>query len=157
MTQTLTIGDPRLEARPVTGSISRGRQGRRHVPRRTGRAVREPRHRRPRPSARPLAVLGAVTVCVSAMVAGCQASTPLAASALQRPVSGSVYRKAATPTEAKLDSRLLAAVDRLRAGLAPFSARDGLDIDAEQRVFVDMRAEVTPDLLAAIEAGGASS
>ena len=93
-------------------------------------------------------------MCVSAIVAGCEASTPLAASPLQRPASGSVYRKAATPAEAKLDSRLLAAVDRLRAGAAPFSARDALEVDARQRVLVDMRAEVTPELLEAIEAGG---
>ena len=106
-------------------------------------------------SARPLAVLRAVTVCVSAIVAGCDASMPLAASALQRrPASGAVYRKAATPAEAKLDSRLLAAVDRLRAGAPPFSVRDALQVDARQRVLVDMRADVTPELLEIIEAGG---
>ena len=134
MTQTLAIGDPRVEARSVTGSIRRGRRGRRHVPRPTGRAVRERRHHTPGPSARPLAVLRAVTVCVSAIVAGCETSTPLAASLLQRPASGSVYRKAVTPAEAKLDSRLLAAVDRLRAGAPPFSVRDALQVDARQRV-----------------------
>ena len=154
MTQTFAIGDPRVEARSVTGSIRRGRRGRRHVPRPTGRAVRERRHRTPGPSARPLAVLRAVTVCVSAIVAGCETSTPLAASLLQRPASGSVYRKAVTPAEAKLDSRLLAAVDRLRAGAPPLSVRDALQVDARQRVLVDMRADVTPELLEVIEAGG---
>ena len=43
MTQTLAIGDPRVEARSVRGSIRRGRRGRRDVPRSTGRVVRERR------------------------------------------------------------------------------------------------------------------
>ena len=76
------------------------------------------------------------------------------ASPSQRAVSGSVPRKAVTTAEAKLDSRLLAAVDRRGAGATPFAARDGLEVDVEQRVLVDMTAAVTPGLIGAIEAGG---
>lgn len=97
-------------------------------------------------------VLAALIFCLLLAVAACYASPPQAPSQLA--VSGSVQRKAATAAEAKLDSRLLAAVDRLRAGASPFSVRDALERDAERRVLVDIRADVTPVLLDAIEAGG---
>lgn len=97
---------------------------------------------------------GAGTVWVSVLVAGLQLPAALPAAPPQLSLSGSVPRKAATPAEAKLDSRLLAAVDRLRIRAAPFSSRDALEVDGEQRVLVDMRAEVTPESLDAIEAGG---
>lgn len=103
---------------------------------------------------RRLVACGAVTVCLSVAAAGCDPSPAVAASPSQRSVSGSVPRKAATTAEAKLDSRLLAAVDRYRAGEVPFAARDGLEVDVEQRVLVDMTAEVTPALLGAIEGAG---
>ena len=96
----------------------------------------------------------AVTMCISVVAAGCDASPSVAASPSQRAVSGSVPRKAVTTAEAKLDSRLLAAVDRRGAGATPFAARDGLEVDVEQRVLVDMTAAVTPGLIGAIEAGG---
>ena len=82
----------------------------------------------------------------------CEAAPPQAPSQIE--LSGSVPRKAATAAEAKLDSRLLAAVDRLRAGASRFSVRDALEVDAEGRVLVDIVAEVTTDLLDAIEARG---
>ena len=151
MMRTFTIDDPHVCAGPGTRSIPRGQRGRLRRPQRAERRIRQ--RRAPTaggPYARRLVACGAVAVCISAVAAGCDASTPLAASPSQR----SVARKAATPAEAKLDSRLLAAVDRLRAGAAPFSARDALEVDAEQRVLVDMRAAVTPDLLDAIGAGG---
>ena len=67
---------------------------------------------------------------------------------------GSAQRKATTAAEAKLDSQLLAAVDRLRTGSDPFAIREALELDANQRVLVDITGEVTPALLDAIGAGG---
>ena len=93
-----------------------------------------------------------LVVCLALAVTACEAAAPQAPSQLA--LSGQVPRKAATAAEAKLDSRLLAAVDRLRAGASPFSVRDALELDAERRVLVDIRADVTPGLLDAIEAGG---
>ena len=100
---------------------------------------------------RPRSLLALVS-CFLLAVTACEAAAPQGPSQLE--LSGPVPRKAATPAEAKLDSRLLAAVDRLRAGESPFPVRDGLERDAERRVLVDMRAEVTPGLLDAIEAAG---
>jgi hypothetical protein len=91
-------------------------------------------------------------VCLCFAVTACEAASPQAPSQIE--LSGPVPRKAATPAEAKLDSRLLAAVDCLRAGESPFPVRDALERDAERRVLVDIRAEVTPGLLDAIEAAG---
>ncbi len=98
------------------------------------------------------ATLVAGALCFLLAVAACEAAPPQSPSQLA--FSGTVPRKAATPAEAKLNSRLLAAVDRMRAGVSPFSVRDGLDLDAEQRVLVDITAEVTPELLDAIAARG---
>ena len=82
----------------------------------------------------------------------CEAAPPSAPSQLS--LAGSVPRKAATEAEAKLDSRLLAAIDRLRGSITTFSVRDVLDVDAEERVLVDITAEVTPALLDKIRTGG---
>lgn len=98
------------------------------------------------------ATLSALVVCLCFAVTACEAAAPQAPSQLE--LSGPVPRKAATPAEAKLDSRLLAAVDRLRAGESASPARDALERDAGRRVLVDIRAEVTPGLLDAIEAVG---
>ena len=98
------------------------------------------------------AVLAALVACLCLAVTACEAATFQTPSRIE--LSGPVPRKAATAAEGKLDSRLLAAVDRLRTGESPFSVRDGLELDAERRVLVDIRADVTPDLLAAIETAG---
>ena len=98
------------------------------------------------------ATLVAVALCFLFAATACEAAPLQTPSQLE--LSGPVSRKAATPAEAKLDSRLLAAVDRMRAGVSPFSVRDGLDPDADQRVLVDITAEVTPELLDAIAARG---
>ena len=89
---------------------------------------------------------------VLALMTACEAAPPGAPS--QFSLAGSVPRKAATGAEAKLDSRLLGAINRLRGGTAPFSVRDVLDVDAEERVLVDITAKVTPDLLDKIRTGG---
>ena len=80
----------------------------------------------------------------------CDAPMPQAPSHLL----GSAQRKAMTAAEAKLDSRLLAAVDRLRTGSDAFEIREALERDTHQRVLVDITGEVTPGLLDAIGAGG---
>lgn len=57
-----------------------------------------------------------------------------------------------TPAEQKIDSRLLDAIERDKAGEpANTGRRSDLDIDAEGRVLVDIRAEVTDELTRAIE------
>ena len=106
----------------------------------------------PHPGPRRDRTLAALVVCLCLAVTACEAASPRAPSQIE--LSGPVPRKAATAAEAKLDSRLLAAVDRLRAGESRFPVRDGLERDAERRVLVDIRAEVTPGLLDAIEAAG---
>ena len=101
---------------------------------------------------RRLGALSAGVLCLSLAVTACEAASPEAPSQLA--VTGQVPRKAATPAEAKLDSRLLAAVDRLQAGEPPFSIRDALELDAERRILVDITADVSAELLGAIETTG---
>ena len=154
MIQTPPIDESPVYPERGASAPPRGRRGQRHDSRRAGRTTRELRNRaRAGPSARAVAAFG-VVVGAWFVAAAWGAATPYATSPAQLSVSGPVSRKAATAAEAKLDSRLLAAVDRLRAGDAPLSVRDAIEVDAEQRILVDMRAEVTPDLLTAIEAGG---
>ena len=154
MIQTPPIDEAPVYPERGASAPPRGRRGQRHDSRRAGRTTRELRNRaRAGPSARGGAAFG-VVVGAWFVAAAWGAATPYATSPAQLSVSGPGWRKAATEAEAKLDSRLLAAVDRLRAGDAPLSVRDAIEVDAEQRILVDMRAEVTPDLLTAIEAGG---
>ena len=66
-----------------------------------------------------------------------------------------VGRQARTKAEDRLDTRLRAAIDREKRG-EPIRAGDGsgLDVDAAGRVLLDLRADVTAALIAAIERRG---
>ena len=68
-------------------------------------------------------------------------------------------RQPETAAAKKMDSRLLSAIERYREGgltAARQDRRAALDIDDQARILVDIRAEVTPALVAAIEATGAT-
>ncbi|MEM7482855.1 MAG: S8 family serine peptidase [Acidobacteriota bacterium] len=84
------------------------------------------------------------------LVAQAEAPTP---SALEQIQTLTQMKKARTPAQHKLDSNLL--IEVLRQRRDPATARlqefrTGIDLDARERVMVDIRAEVTDELLAAV-------
>lgn len=85
---------------------------------------------------------------------GCAVGNGASAPGSSPSAAGTAPGPSRTAAHAKLDSRLLDALDRVSAGAAPASDRNPLDVDQEGRVLVDLTATVTPLLLEQIEAAG---
>jgi hypothetical protein len=95
--------------------------------------------------------VGLAPLAAAASLVACAATNgaPTAASATTAAIE---RREARTLAEAKLDSRLLDALDRVVAGGEPAWDRNPLDLDANGRVLIDVTARVTAGLLQHIEA-----
>jgi hypothetical protein len=98
------------------------------------------------------------TIAIGAVFVACATrvdSVPPQADPQEADRPAAVGRPARTKAEDRLDTRLRAAIDRERRG-EPIRAGDGsgLDVDAAGRVLLDLRADVTAALIAAIERSG---
>lgn len=95
----------------------------------------------------------ALMACTASSAPDSQVGTRLAPTA-----ETSVQKPPRSAAQEKISSALLAVIELFREGGLDAARQDrrfaGLDIDSRGHVLVDIRAEVTPDVLTALEATG---
>lgn len=99
-----------------------------------------------------LAIMALTFGIAASGACGAPSSAPPASTPAATPVSPPPAPPA-TPASTKIDSQLRTEINRLQNRPAPPGATD-VKIDGAKRAFVDVRAEVTPDLVATVAAIG---